>query len=323
MWVTWREAIERALYGEAGFYLHQRPSRHYRTSVGVSPVFAQAILRLLTDVDARLGHPDPLDFVDVGAGDGTLAVGVLSFAPPELAERLRITAVERAPRPEGLTPRIDWAPVAPDRLRGLVIANEWLDNIPLDLAEQTARGPRLVLVDPRTGAERLGPEPDDEDIAWIARWWPLTTPGDRAEIGRTRDQAWAALIGKLERGLAVAADYSHPVDNRPLGGTLTAYREGRTVPPVPDGSCDITAHVALDACAEAGHGAGATGTKLTTQREAMIALGVTGVRPPLHLAHADPRRYLRALARSSEEAELIAPSGLGGFGWLTQEVDLA
>lgn len=323
MWVTWREAIEQALYGEAGFYIHQRPLRHYRTSVGVSPVFAEAVLRVLVDVDERLGHPDPLDFVDVGAGDGTLAVGVLSLAPQELTGRLRITAVELAPRPAGLAPRIAWASAVPDRVRGLVIANEWLDNVPLDLAEQTDQGPRLVLVNPRTGVERLGPEPSERDLAWLGRWWPMKNPGDRAEIGRTRDEAWAALIGKLDRGLAIAADYAHPVDGRPLAGTLTAYREGRTVRPIPDGSCDITAHVALDSCAEAGVRAGANATVLTTQREAMIALGVTGARPPLQLAHADPRGYLRALTRAAEEAELIDPAGLGGFGWLTQQVNLA
>lgn len=285
-------------------------------------MFAEAILRLLTDVDERLGHPDPLDFVDMGAGDGTLAVGVLSLAPPKLAERLRITAVDLAPRPLGLSARVAWARTPPARLQGLIVANEWLDNIPIDLAEQTERGPRLILVDPRTGAERRGPEPSAADLAWLGRWWPLRRPGDRAEIGRPRDQAWAALIGRLERGLAVAADYAHPADDRPMAGTLTAYREGRVVPPVPDGSCDITAHVALDACAEAGVQAGATATSLTTQREAMLALGVTGARPPLHLAHADPRAYLRALTRATEEAELIDPAGLGAFGWLAQQVNL-
>lgn len=322
MWITWREAIERALYGEAGFYIHHRPSGHFRTSVGVSPVFAEAVLRLLTDVDERLGRPDPLDFVDMGAGDGTLAVGVLSLAPPDLAERLRITAVELAPRPLGLSARVTWARAAPDRLRGLVVANEWLDNIPVDLAEQTEDGPRLVLVDPHTGAERLGPEPGKEDLAWLERWWPLRNPGDRAEIGRPRDEAWAALIGRLERGLAIAADYAHPGHSRPMAGTLTGYREGRTVRPIPDGSCDITAHVALDAVAEAGVRAGATATTLTTQREAMLALGVTGTRPPIELAHADPRAYLRALTRATEEAELIDPAGLGAFGWLAQQVNL-
>jgi SAM-dependent MidA family methyltransferase len=91
---------------------------------------------------------------------------------------------------------------------------------------------------------------------------------------------------------------------------------------VPDGSCDITAHVALDAVAAAGERAGATATELTTQREALRALGITGAPPPLHLARTDPRAYLRALARAGEEAELIDPAGLGAFGWLAQRVNL-
>ncbi|TQM77504.1 SAM-dependent MidA family methyltransferase [Thermopolyspora flexuosa] len=323
VWITWREAIRRALYGERGFYLHQRPSGHFRTSVAASPVFAEAIGRLLGDVDARLGRPETLDFVDMGAGDGTLAARVLALAPPELAGRLRVTAVELAPRPPGLPARIAWRRTVPDRVCGLVVANEWLDNVPLDVAELTEHGPRIVLVDPCTGAERLGGEPCAEDLAWLERWWPLRKPGDRAEIGRPRDEAWAALVGRLERGLVVAADYAHSVHDRPPAGTLTAYREGRTVPPVPDGSCDITAHVALDAVAAAGERAGATGTVLTTQREALRALGVTGARPPLDLARTDPRGYLQALARAAEEAELIDPAGLGAFGWLAQRVNLA
>ncbi|GAA3118129.1 hypothetical protein GCM10020001_042590 [Nonomuraea salmonea] len=108
------------------------------------------------------------------------------------------------------------------------------------------------------------------------------------------------------------------MDNRPPCGTLTGYRDGSVVTPVPDGSCDITAHVALDACAEAGRRAGAISTALSTQREALRELGLTGARPPLDLARTDPRRYLRALARASEEGELLEATGLGGFGWLSQ-----
>ena len=117
---------------------------------------------------------------------------------------------------------------------------------------------------------------------------------------------------------AIAIDYAHPVDNRPPCGTLTGYRDGSVVPPIPDGTCDITAHVALDSCAEAGVRAGAISTTLSTQRDALRELGITGARPPIDLAHSDPHGYLRALARASEEAELIDPAGLGGFGWLCQ-----
>ncbi len=134
--------------------------------------------------------------------------------------------------------------------------------------------------------------------------------GQRAEVGRTRDEAWAAATGRLTRGLAVAVDYAHSIGTRPFGGTLTGYRQGRQVAPVPDGSCDITAHVALDACAAAAPGL------LTTQRAALRALGVSGDRPARELAIADPPAYLRGLQAAGEAAELTDPAGLGSFGWL-------
>ncbi|MBN6050853.1 SAM-dependent methyltransferase [Nonomuraea sp. RK-328] len=318
MWLTWRTAMERALYGEGGFYLRERPSGHFRTSVSAGSAFADAVLALLTEVDAELGRPDPLDLVDIGAGEGLLVRHVLETAGPSLRRRLRVTAVDLSPRPLGLPLTIAWTSEPPPAITGLAIANEWLDNVPMDVAEQTSEGPRLVQVNTRTGEERLGDPVSPEDRAWLDRWWPLSCVGSRAEIGRPRDTAWASVVGRLVGGLAVAADYAHPVDNRPARGTLTGYRDGAVVAPIPDGTCDITAHVALDACAEAGVRAGAISTTLSTQRAALRSLGITGTRPPLDLARTDPRAYLRALERASEEAELIDPHGLGGFGWLAQ-----
>ncbi|SEG80354.1 SAM-dependent methyltransferase, MidA family [Nonomuraea solani] len=318
MWLTWRAATERALYGDEGFYLRERPSGHFRTSVSASAAFAEAVLTLLAEVDSDLGTPDVLDLVDIGAGDGALVTQVLSIAKPALRDRLRVTAVDLSPRPDDLPERVEWSRSLPLDITGLAIANEWLDNVPLDVVEQTADGPRVVMVNVHTGEERLGGPLRPADRAWLERWWPLSRVGARAEIGRPRDQAWASVLVRLTEGRAVAVDYAHPVDNRPLHGTLTGYRDGAVVAPVPDGTCDITAHVALDSCADAGRKAGASSTTLSTQREALRELGITGARPPLDLAQVDPRGYLKALARASEEGELIDPSGLGGFGWLTQ-----
>ncbi|MEV2267810.1 SAM-dependent methyltransferase [Nonomuraea africana] len=318
MWLTWRAAMERALYGDNGFYLRERPSGHFRTSVGASPLFAEAILTVLMRLDEKLGRPEPLDLVDIGAGDGALSAGVLALAEPGLRKRLRVTAVDLSSRPAELPEAIAWSHTTPPAITGLVIANEWLDNIPFDVAEQTPDGPRLVLVDTETGDERLGPPPDEEDLRWMERWWPLRAVGQRAELGRSRCAAWAGVIGRLVHGQAIAIDYAHPVDNRPARGTLTGYRDGSVVAPIPDGTCDITAHVALDACAEAGERAGAISTTLSTQRDILRSLGVTGTRPSLDLARTDPPAYLRALARASQEAELIDAEGLGAFGWLSQ-----
>ena len=317
-WLTWRTAMERALYGEDGFYRRERPAEHFRTSVHASPRFAAALTRLLVEVDALLGRPDRLDVVDIGAGSGRLLSNILACAPPELSTRLAPTAVELAPRPADVPSRIVWRPDLPSGVTGLVVANEWLDNVPLDVAERTPDGVRTVLVDPFTGTERPGPPPSDEDRDWLERWWPLPEPGDRAEIGHPRCAAWSAVIERLSAGLALAVDYSHSRESRPVYGTLTGYRDGATVPAVPDGSCDVTAHVALDACLVAGKRAGATSSLLTTQREALRALGLSGARPPLDLAHRDPRAYVAALCHAGEDAELTDPSGLGGFGWLAQ-----
>ncbi|HEY0451377.1 SAM-dependent methyltransferase [Actinophytocola sp.] len=321
-WRTWRVAGERALYDATnGFYRTARqPARHFRTSVHASPHFAGALLTVLAEVDAALGHPARLDVVDVGAGGAELLAGFARLAPAELTARLRPVAVEVAPRPTALDPRIAWTSAIPASITGVVIANEWLDNIPVDVAEQTADGPRLTMVDPATGAERAGEPPDEADRRWLDRWWPLRATGARAEIGRPRDEAWAAVLGSLTRGVALAMDYAHEAADRPVFGTLTGYRDGRQVLPVPDGSCDITAHVALDACAAAGVGAGATATVLSDQRTALCSLGVLGRRPPISVARSDPARYLRDLRRAGEDAELIDRAGLGAHGWLVQAV---
>jgi SAM-dependent MidA family methyltransferase len=200
---------------------------------------------------------------------------------------------------------------------GLVFANEWLDNVPMDVAEVDQAGvARYVEVRPRDGAQRLGAPVDGADARWLERWWPMGGPGARAEIGRPRDEAWTALTRTLEAGLAVAADYAHRAGARPPYGTLTGFRDGREVRPVPDGGCDITAHVALDACA-------GPGAELVTQREALHRLGVSGARPPLALATSDPAGYVRALASAGEAAELTARGGLGDFLWLLQRVPTA
>lgn len=318
-WRGWQEAAETALYGDEGFYRRpEGPAGHFRTSVHASPLFASAVARLLVATAADLGTPD-VDLVDLGAGRGELVTGVLAALPAEGGADLtvRAYAVEVAARPEGLDPRVEWCAKPPRGVRGLLFANEWLDNVPLPVAETDAGGTdRYVEVRTSDGAERLGGPVAGADAAWLRRWWPSAGPGSRAEIGRPRDEAWADAVSTVSAGLAVAVDYIHVRGERPPYGTLTGFRAGREVRPVPDGSCDLTAHVALDACAAAA----GPDAELRTQREALADLGVSGGRPPLSLASTDPAAYLRALASAGEAAELTARGGLGDFGWLSHTV---
>lgn len=311
-----------ALYGPDGFFVAGAgPAAHFRTSAHVGPTFARALLRLLEQVDAALGRPDPLDLVDVGAGRGELLRTLTGLAPPTLARRLRLTAVELADRPTALPAEIGWRDSPPQGVTGLLVATEWLDNVPVDVASLEPEGWRTVLVDPATGAESLGGPVDAEAARWLADWWPADT-GARAEVGLPRDAAWASAVATVRRGAALAVDYGHLRAHRPPFGTLTGYRNGREVPPVPDGSCDLTAHVAIDAVAAAGASVAGRPYALLSQRDALRALGVDGRRPPLSLARTDPAGYVRALAAASQAAELTDPVGLGGHWWLLQPVDI-
>lgn len=308
---TWRAAWTDALYGASGFYRRHRPAAHFRTSAHVGTAFAAAVARLARDLGATR-------VVDLGTGSGELLTAISLVDPG-----LDLVGVELRPRPPGLPERIAWTDALPDRVDGLVVANEWLDTVPCDVVEVDAAGvARVVHVDRRTGHEQPGAVVAAAEAAWLERWWPLgrpvATPGARAEVGLPRDEAWADVVRRIGRGAVLAVDYAHDAATRPDGGSLSAYREGRAVPVVLDGSCDVTAAVALDAVAAAGERAGARTVARTTQAEALRALEVTANRPSIALAAMDPVAYVRRLAEHGDVAALLDPQGLGGFGWLLQ-----
>jgi SAM-dependent MidA family methyltransferase len=303
---AWRTAWDTALYGPDGFFRLNAPADHFRTAVHGSDLMARALLRLV-----RSHGLDTV--VDVGAGRGELLTDLHRLAPD-----LELLAVEVAPRPQGLPDAIAWSPVLPESVDGLVVAHEWLDNIPCHVVEVDGSGaPRVVHVDPVTGVESLGHPLGGAGVPpsmaqWLDRWWPLSgrEPGSRAEIGSARDRAWADVVGRLDRGLAIAVDYGHTRDSRPPLGSLRSYRHGRAVPVLPDGSRDVTAHVAVDSVAAA------VGGTVTSQRQALHTLGLSQERPPVSTATSDPAAYVEALARAGAAADLTAAGGLGDFYWV-------
>ena len=303
---SWRTAWDRALYGPDGFYRRHAPADHFRTAVHGSDVMARALLRLV-----RANGLDTV--VDVGAGRGELLVALHRLAPD-----LELLAVEVAARPARLPSAIAWSTVLPESVDGLVVAHEWLDNIPCHVAAVDDEGEvRVVHVDPSTGEESFGhrvatPGVPPSMAEWLQQWWPLDgrEPGARAEIGTARDLAWSDVVRRVERGLAIAVDYGHTIGHRPFEGSLRSYRDGRQVPVLPDGSRDVTAHVAVDSVAAA------VGGTVTTQREALARLGVEASRPPVALATDDPAAYVEALSGAAAAADLTAADGFGEFYWV-------
>ncbi|KQX74639.1 hypothetical protein ASD10_05265 [Aeromicrobium sp. Root472D3] len=295
--VPWRTAWDAALYGDDGFFRTSRPADHFRTSAHVG-TFAVAVAELARRTGAAT-------VVDLGAGGGELLTALHGLLPG-----VALVGVEIAPRPPALPADVAWTSALPERVTGLVVANEWLDNLPCTVVERDDDGvDREVLVDPATGEEALG---DVHDPGWTRRWWTPGAAGERSEDGAPRDAAWADVVARVD-GVAVAIDYGHLAGDRPPFGTLRSYLGGREVDVRPDGSRDVTAHVAVDAVAAA------VGGRLVRQRDALAELGVDGARPPIDLARSDPSAYVRALSRAGEAAELTARGGLGDFWWIVTD----
>ena len=309
----WAAAWQAALYGPTGFYRQDRgPAGHFATSTQGGPlmgsVLAAALVRLM-------GERGLHTLVDVGCGRGELLIEVSRLAPA-----LRCVGVDVVERPD-LPAGVDWVrspggallpPELSDLTGTLLLAHEWLDVVPCPVGQVDEHGVlREVLVDPSTGRERLAGAVAGADLEWCRTWWPTVVgpgarPGDRVEVGRSRDEAWDALVSRLRSGLAVAVDYGHARTDRPAAGTLTGYREGRQVAPVPDGSCDLTAHVAMDSLGA---------DELVDQRTVLRRLGVSGATPPRELATSDPTAYLAALSTASAATALTARGSLGDFSW--------
>jgi SAM-dependent MidA family methyltransferase len=352
----WRTAWHDALLGPAGFYSTgpgslsaSGPAGHFRTSavVGQGQAVAAAILAVLTDVDIRLGHPERLEVIEIGAGEGTLANSLMSAIAADssgsLSERVRMTCIDVHERPVGLIPSISWITgPAHDVLKdtyavnGLVVAHEWFDTIACDVLQVDAdRHLRVVLVD-AAGVESLGPRLVDAQACaqigvdsatitdWVDRWWPLAgEPGQRIEVGLTRDDTMRTLTKAMMSGTILAIDYGHDVNSR--RSTLAGYRNGRLVSVIPDGSCDITAHVAFDSCAQAAKDiAETTGRSIATstrlQREVLGPLVALVRWPDPASANSNPEHYATELESMSNVIELTGPD-LGDFTWL--RVDIA
>ena len=227
---VWKQAWDLALFGAAG-YLRSSP---------LTPSIEATSLLTLIDSLAPNAHELAL-------------LGSAGALAPDLSQR-------------GHVVRFD----LPEGYRGLVIALDWLSHVPAHVVELDSDGyPHLVHVSPRTGRETLGARLNETSVPqsigrWLERWWPVADfgVGARAEVGTSRDAAWASVVNRLgPAGRAVAIDAGHTVENRPLHGSLRSPAG----PAIPDGHRDLTAAVAVDAVAAA-----TSGRSVATQELAYV-----------------------------------------------------
>ena len=311
----WLDAWVASAYGPGGFWRDNVPATHFRTAAASTPLLGDLIAGLLAE------HPQIGSVVDLGAGGGEL-LNRLADCRPDLT----LAGVDIRDRPPGLAPSIEWRRDSWDVLTGrwqadqvdqllaaigrpaLVTCIEWLDDLPCRVVAADSGGWREVVVD-ANGNETLGPAVAEDDLRWLQDWWPK---GLRAEVGMTRDAAWASIVRSLRPygGLALMIDYGHLRANRPATGSLAGYRRGRVVPARPDRELNLTAAVAVDAVEASGVAAGARTVLRARQgdleRQSMAATLTD-----------DP---LADLVERSALAALRSPRVWGRQWWLLQEV---
>ena len=206
------------------------------TAPEISQMFGELVGLWLADIWQRAGSPSPVHYVELGPGRGTLAKDALRAAGRagltptvhfvEASPALR--AVQRA-----ALPHAQWhddLAMVPDDAPLLIVANEFLDALPVRQLVKTADGWRERMVG--IEAERFVPVSGalPMDAAVPAQWREArdgtileTCPGAAATV-----QEIARRLA-VQGGAALLIDYGH-TETR-TGSTLQAVRAHAKVDP--------------------------------------------------------------------------------------------
>jgi SAM-dependent MidA family methyltransferase len=288
----------------------------------MTPLFARSLAMQVRQVLERTGG----DILELGPGTGSLAVDLFAelksqgAAPsryrllevsPELRERQRARIAERLPGDAG---RFEWLEALPDRIDGVVLANEVLDVLPCALVHRTGgeiveRG--VVVTEAGFGWEDMA-LPDGE-LRRRARG--VIPPGDYdylTEVNLAAEALVRSVAAALGNGLALFIDYGYAQNEyyhpqRSMGTLRCHYRHRfHNDPFFLPGLQDITAHVDFTAMARAAQSADAEIMGFTTQAHFLISCGLAVL-----LADGDPNMTLSRVKTTSAVHRLVSPSEMG------------
>ncbi len=296
--ITFARFMHDVLYHpEHGYYRNEvaRPGREgdFLTAPEADPIFGQTLARQLVQMDDLLGRPDPFTLREYGPGSGTLALAILDglrLDKSPLLDRLHYDPVEISqPRAQELRTELtnagygdQLARASDEPITGCVLANEFLDALPVHRIEQSGGEMRERYVTWHDGwfAEEAG-QPSTPDIARsLTDEGIALAEGQRAEINLGLEEWVANVAGRLRRGYVLVIDYGYPADKLYgpdfMDGTLRAYYQ-HTVSDDPFravGHQDLTAHVDFSALRRAARRHGLQVLGLTTQADFLNGAGI-------------------------------------------------
>jgi SAM-dependent MidA family methyltransferase len=328
-WLPFSRYMELALYAPGlGYYAagtHKLGAGgDFVTAPELSPVFGRCLASQVGDVLAALGGGD---VVEIGAGSGALALELLGElerqgrAPrryliletsPDLRDRQR-AALARLPA--GLAARVGWLERIPaERLRGVVVANEVLDALPVERFRIGAAGVEALGVGLADARFVLVARPADAALAAAVAELGIALPeGYQSELCPMLAPWLASVTAPLEAGVALFLDYGYPraeyYSPSRAGGTLACFhRQRRHDDPFANvGLQDLTAWVDFTRVAEGGLAAGLEVAGFTTQAHFLLGNGFERHLEALRAALPAGREPLAAPAA----LRLVLPSEMG------------
>ena len=326
-WIPFARYMELALYAP-GLGYYSAGARKFGaegdfvTAPELTPMFARCIaMQALQVLEATGG-----DILELGPGSGALAADLfeelnaqgkapkrylLLEVSPELQARQRERLEKRFP---GDMDRFVWIDRLPEKIRGLVVANEVLDVVPFSMvrrrgAEILERG---VVVSEAGFAFDDAPLPDGDLKRRAQTVFP---PGDYdylSQVGLAAEGLVRTIASSLESGVALFIDYGFPErefyhPQRSMGTMRCHYRHRFHGDPffLP-GLQDITAHVDFSAMARAADSGGAEIYGFTTQAYFLISCGLAVL-----VSSGDPTATLSRLKGTSVVHRLINPAEMG------------
>jgi SAM-dependent MidA family methyltransferase len=323
--IPFEDFMDLALYDpDAGFFttgkLRSERGGDFLTSPEVSPLFGETLARFVELERERIG--EPFEVVEVAAGSGSL------IGPLRRAVDVEVWAVETSPAArEAVSAILDPDRVRsdlPDRIRGVVIANELLDNLPTALAQRVEGGwrERWVGVDENRLA-MIDAQPRVEVIDWLDAYAGEVPEGGWVEVQLAAGAWLRDVLHHLEAGSLLIFDYGDTAENlipRRQDGTLRTYRAHHLGPHPLDepGETDITADVNFTALMAIAREAGVS-YELHRQDDFLTELGLGDRLSDLRHAELEAARSgeemkrLRLRTLKTEAETLMHPRGLGDF----------
>ena len=302
-WISFARYMELALHAPGGYYA--RDSRQFGaagdfiTAPELGSLFGRTLARQLRELEGPI--------LELGAGSGALAEVLVQETGREYFI-LETSAALRAQQQSKLNNNVRFLDRLPDRFRGVIIANEVADAIPVHAVAWRPDGINERGVNSSLAWEE---RPATGSVLNEAKSIDVPVPYE-SEINLAASGWIRSLADCLEQGVIFIIDYGFPRHEyyhpQRSMGTLMCHARHRAHgdPFLNPGEQDITAHVDFSALAAAAREAGLDVLGYATQAQFLVNCGITEV-----LAQANLDNALHYAPIAAEAQQLLSPAEMG------------